>query len=90
MKYLFIGGSWDGQRRTVPTTDPERIFVVVERPPVFNEDFCTTSPYWDRDYEEYFRRSFQVAGVEFVVYTHGWRDHALVFQCLLDGYKNKT
>lgn len=77
MPYLFIGGSWDGQRRTVLGKPPERIRAMCERPPVFDED-C--------DYEEYRLHGFQVAGVDFLVYTHGWMDAAIIMQRLLDRY----
>lgn len=90
MKFLFLGGTWDGQRRTLPGKPPERFTVMVERAPVFDEDFHTTPIFGELDYDEYHRRSFQCAGVEFVVYTHGWMDHALVMQRLLDGYKDKA
>lgn len=88
MKFLFIGGTWDGQRRNVPTTDPERITVMsIHNPTEEASNFWTVSPYYSYDYELYYRCVFQVAGVAFVVYTHGWMDTALVFQRLLEGYK---
>lgn len=82
MKYLFIGGTWDGQRRTLNTT-PERLTVMSLRDA---GEFWTQNPYRTPEVEDYHLHGLRIAGVDFLVYTHGRIDAALIMQRLLDHY----
>lgn len=92
MKYLFIGGRCDGRRFEVADHGPLYIRVPVMSTFSWVDIDAFSNPYSSCDSEEYYQRVFQIAGVEFIVYTHGWMDLAIIMQQLLEGYgaKNKT
>lgn len=83
MKYLFIGGRLDGRRVELEWQPLYYRLPFVPRLTAMPTEF---SPGETCDIEEYHRRIFQIAGVDFIVYTHGWMDLALIMQRLLDGY----